>query len=127
MKKSIAFLAFLAVSGTMLAGKEEDETVLLMRCIGQYQERQDRVAKATELIRSAEFSCDDREKKLPVAYTEYETASQELEAWLRTHPQFASTYIYEQARRTRGERPCSPEALTFSSPCSRASSPAVPT
>ncbi|TET34582.1 hypothetical protein E3J61_02695 [Candidatus Dependentiae bacterium] len=127
MKKSIVLLAFLAIGGTMLAGEEEDETVLLMRCIGQYQEIQGRVTKATELIRSAEFSCDDREKKLPVAYAEYETASQELETWIRTHLQFASTYIYEQVRRTRGERPCSPEIFTFSSPCSRASSPAVPT
>ena len=127
MKKSTLLLVFVAVGGTMLAGEEKDETVLLMRCIGRYQEMQYRVAKAAELIRGVESSDDDREKKLPVAYTEYETASQELETWIRTHHQFASTYIYKQARLPRGERPCSPEALTSFSPCSRANSPGVPT
>jgi len=127
MKKSIVFLAFLAVGGTMLAGEEKDETILLMQCIGQYQEMQCRVAKAAELIRGAESSYDDREKKLPEAYTEYETASQELETWIRTHHQFASTYIYKQVRLTRGERPCSPEAPTSSFPFFRANSPGVPT
>ncbi len=126
MKKPILLFALLVISGTMLAGEEEDETATLMRYIGKYQQANARVRKASQEIRSAESS-SERETRLPNAYTEYEVASKELEKLIQRHPQLAQVLVYGHAHRTLSERPCSPEAFTSSSPCSRASSPAVPT
>ncbi len=125
MKKSIVFLAFLAVGGTMLAG-EEDET--LMNLVGKYRAAAGEKKNAYNQLKAAErYASSGHKESLMAAYRAYEETTLALEQLLITHPNLA-TYITDGGARSMSlERSCSPEAPTFSSPCSRASSPAVPT
>ena len=124
MKKSIVFLAFLAVGGTMLAGEEDEIT--LMDLVGKYQAAAGEKKNAYNQLKAAERASSGHTKRM-AAYRAYEETTLALERLLITHPNLA-TYITDGGARSMSlEGSCSPEAPTSSFPFFRASSPAVPT